>query len=71
MSGLLVSLVTLLCLASELVFSPLVASCNELLDEAALLGRVVLVALLEFLEVGYALLRGHGGELRVDGVTVV
>jgi hypothetical protein len=31
----------------------------------------VLVAVLEFLEVGDALVRGHGGELRVDRVAVL
>ena len=58
-------------LALELLLGPLVAAGNELLDQAALFRRVVLVAVLELLQVGDALVRRHRGELRVDRVAVV
>jgi len=58
-------------LALELLLGPLVAAGNELLDQAALFRGVVLVAVLELLQVGDALVGRHRGELRVDRVAVV
>lgn len=70
MCGLLLSL-TLPRLALDLLLCSLVAARNELLEEAAFLGRIVLVAVLKLLEIGDALMGRHGGKLRVDRVTVL
>jgi hypothetical protein len=61
----------LLVLAGKLLLGPLVAARNQLLDQAAALRLVVLVAVLELLQVGDALVGRHRGELGVDGVAVL
>jgi len=42
-------------LLCELLLSPLVATCNQLLDETALLGLSSLIGVIVLLKVGYAL----------------
>jgi hypothetical protein len=70
MRGLLLCLLALPSLAGKLLFGSLVAARNQLLDQTSALRLVVLIAVLELLEVGDALVGRHRGELGVDRVAV-
>ena len=58
-------------LLQQLVFRPLVAASNQLLDQTVLLRRVRLLRLIPLFQVRLTLSRRHGLKFRVDAAAMV